>query len=157
MRVSDLTRVTWLLLALVTVALAGCSRTKPTVATTVDRYGEELRKAVSSDVHDETRKSQMLAIVDQVEKLHLRFAQETTSFVGSYRKLNADYDAERPAFEHLFADYEAQRIAARDEAIDLHCQLAALATATEWREIEGAEQKLYDEAREARQAAQGSQ
>jgi hypothetical protein len=88
----------------------------------------------------------MLTIVDQVEALHLRFSQETAEFVQSYRKLNADYDSSRPAFDQLFSDYTAKRIKARDDALELHFQLASLATSSEWDAIGKAEIELYEEA-----------
>ena len=73
----------------------------------------------------------------------------TVEFVEGYRKLNADYDSTRPAFDQLFADYNAKRIKARNEALDLHFQLASLATVGEWGAIGKAEAKLYEESNAA--------
>ena len=73
----------------------------------------------------------MLLVVDQLEALQLRFSQETVSFIERYRRMNADYDSTRPAFDQLFSDYSAKRIKARSAALDLHFQLASLATADE--------------------------
>ncbi len=98
----------------------------------------------------------MLSIVDQVQALQLRFNQETANFIESYRKLNADYDSTRPAFDQLFSDYNAKRIKARDEALDLHFQLASLATAGEWESISKAEKKLFEEANAALQAGEST-
>jgi hypothetical protein len=98
----------------------------------------------------------MFLIVDQLEALHLRFSQETADFVESYRKLNADYDATRPAFDQLFSDYSAKRIKARNEALDLQFQLASLATAGEWDSIVEAETKLYEEVNAARPAEEST-
>jgi hypothetical protein len=83
--------------------------------------------------------------VDQIEAAQTRFSKEMADFVESYRKLNADYDATRPAFDKLFSDYNVQRIKVRNEALDLHFQLASLSTATEWNPIVKAEIKLYEE------------
>jgi hypothetical protein len=94
----------------------------------------------------------MLLIVDKVEALHRRFSQETADFIESYRRLNADYEATRPAFDQLFADYSAKRIKARSEALDLHFELASLATGDEWHAIGKAEIKLYEEVNAARSA-----
>jgi allophanate hydrolase subunit 1 len=126
--------------------LPGCSSTKPTPDQTINRYSEKLREAVSTSVPEEQPKAQMLLIVDRLEALHLRFSQETSDFVETYRKLNVDYDSTRPAFDQLFSDYNAKRIKARKEALDLHFQLASLATAGEWEAIGRAEKKLYEEA-----------
>ena len=122
----------------------GCG-TKQTKSEALERYSAELREAVSTKVPDEGRKTQMLSIVDELGALHRRFSQETTDFLESYGKLNAGYDAARPAFDQLFSDYNAKRIRARSEALDLHFRLAALATAHEWDAIGKAEVELYEE------------
>lgn len=141
-----------LLVCAVTLTVPGCGGKKQTKEQAAARYSQELREAVSTRVPDKGRKAQMLLIVDQLEALHRRFSQETADFVQSYRKLNADYDATRPAFDQLFSDYSAKRINARKEALDLHFQLASLATADEWDAIGDAETKLYEEVNAARTA-----
>lgn len=94
----------------------------------------------------------MLRVVDRLEALHLRFSQETADFIEHYRKLNADYDSTRPAFDQLFSDYNAKRVQARSEALDLHFELDSLATADEWDKIGKAETKLYEKANAAHPA-----
>ena len=141
-----------LLVCGVMLTVSGCGGKKQTREEAVAEYSQELREAVSTKVPDQGRKAQMLLIVDQLEALHRRFNQETANFVESYRKLNADYDATRPAFEQLFSDYGAQRIRARSEALELHFRLASLATADEWKAIADAETKLYEEVSTARPA-----
>jgi hypothetical protein len=141
-----------LLVCAVTLTVPGCGGTKPTTDQTIERYSQKLRNAVSTNVPEEGRKAQMLLIVDQVEALHVRFSQETADFVASYRKLNADYDSTRPVFDQLFSDFNAKRIKARNEALDLHFQLASLATAGEWDAIGKAETKLYEEVNAAKES-----
>jgi hypothetical protein len=141
-----------LVVCAVTLAAPGCSRTKPTQSEAVARYSQRLREEVSSDVPDAQRKAQMLLVVDQLEALQLRFSEETVSFIERYRKMNADYDSPRAAFEQLFSDYSAKRIKARSEALDLHFRLASLATADEWGAIGKAEAKLYEKVDAARPA-----
>jgi hypothetical protein len=143
-----------LVICCVTLTLTGCGGKEPTRQQSIERYSSELREAVSGHVHDEQRRSQMLVIVDQVETLNHRFNNETAEFIESYRKLNADYDAARPAFDQLFADYSAKRVRARGEALDLHFQLASLATEGEWNSIAKAEIELYEEVNEARPASE---
>jgi hypothetical protein len=138
----------------VTLTVSGCG-TKPTANETINRYSEKLSAAVSAKVTEEGRRAQMLAIVNQMQALQLRFNQETADFVQSYRKLNAGHDATRPAFDQLFSDYNTKRIKARNQALDLHFKLASLATATEWDPIVKAEMKLYEEANEARSEEEG--
>jgi hypothetical protein len=141
-----------LLACALAVACAGCGGGKPTREESVQRYVAGLREAVTSKVEDPQRRSQMLQVVDRIEALHVRFNRETGDFIVAFRRLNADYDAGRPAFDQLFADYRAQRIEARGEALDLHSGLAALATDAEWKAIGKAEAKLYEKTVEARPA-----
>jgi uncharacterized protein YozE (UPF0346 family) len=136
---------TWVFAVTLAAAIAGCGGSKPNREQVITSHGQELREAVSTRVADEPRKARMLAILDQVDAVNRRFTQETRDFVESYRKLNADYDATRAAFDRLFADYSQKRVTARSEALDLHFQLASIATADEWDSIGKAETKLYEE------------
>jgi hypothetical protein len=138
------------MLCAITVAAPGCGGTKPTIEQVIQSSNQRLRQAVSSNVADEGRKAQMLMLVDQIETVQSSLSKETADFVQNYRKLNADYDTPRAAFDQLFSDYNGQRIKARNQAIDLHFQLASLATASEWDPIGKAEVKLYEEVSEAR-------
>ena len=133
-----------LLVCALTLAASGCSREKPSREQAIGRYSQELRETISESVSDEHRKVQMLVIVDRLEALQLRFSRETVDFIESYRKLNADYDAPRPAFDQLFSGYSAQRVEARSQALALHFELTSLATAKEWDRIGKAETRLYE-------------
>ena len=137
-----------LLLAVGALSLVfgGCGGTKLTRSEAIERYGQELREVVSARVIEEDRRNRLLRIVDQLEALHLHFSRETESFIRDYRALNAEYDAERPAFEQLFSDYNSRRIEARARALNLHFELASLATAEEWGAIVKAEARLYEKA-----------
>jgi hypothetical protein len=137
-----------LMLCAIPFAASGCRGTQPTTEQVIQSSSEELRQAVSSNVTDEGRRSQMLRVVDQIEAVQRSLNQETIDFVQNYRKLNADYDAPRAAFDQLFSDYNGQRIKARSQALDLHFQLASLATANEWDPIAKAEVKSYEEVSE---------
>ena len=141
-----------LLVSAVACTTVGCNGQKPSTGETVARYGQDLRDAVTASVPDETRRTKLLDIVDQVEALQNHFSQETRDFVTSYRKLNVDYDAERPAFDQLFADYNTKRVNARTQALALHFRMASLASDGEWRAIAKAESKLYEKSIEARQS-----
>ena len=141
-----------LLVCTIAFLVSGCGGKRQTKDQAVARYSQELREAVSTNVRDERRKAQMLLIVGQLEALHRRFSQETANFIESYRELNADQDATRPAFNQLFSDFSAKRIEARTEALELHFQLASLATADEWNPIGEAEAKLYEKVNAARPA-----
>ena len=132
------------------LACAGCSGERPGRAEAIARYSTELRDTVSARVVDQPRREQMLQVVDRIEALHVRFSRETADFIAAFRRLNADYSAARPAFDQLFADYGSRRVTARSEALELHYQLASLATEGEWASVGKAEARLYERANESR-------
>jgi hypothetical protein len=132
--------------------LSGCG-SKPTKAEAIERYGEELRIAVSANVSDEPRRARMLALVYQLDALQLHFNRQTGDFIAAYRKLNSGYDSTRPEFNQLFADFRAERVKARSEALELHFKLASTATTDEWKAIGKAEERLYEKVTAARTTA----
>jgi hypothetical protein len=137
------------MLCAITFTALGCRGTNPATEQVIQSSSQKLRQAVSSNVTEDGRRSQMLKVVDQIEAVQRSLNQGTMDFVQNYRKLNADYDAPRAAFDQLFSDYNGQRIKARSQALDLHFQLASLATANEWDPIAKAEVKSYAEVSEA--------
>jgi hypothetical protein len=133
------------MISAIALATPGCRGAQLTPEQVIQNSSQKLRQAVSSNVSEEGRKAQMLAVVDQMEAVQGSLSKETADFIQSYRKLNADYDAPRAAFDQLFSDYNGQRVKARNQAIDLHFQLASLASASEWGPIGKAEAKSYEE------------
>ena len=134
-----------LLICGLALGLAGCSGKKATKTEAVSHYSQQLREVVSTSVLDEGRKAEMLSTVDRLETLQVRFSDDTAKFLEAYRTLNADYNAQRSAFDQLFSDFTATRMKARDEALALHFRLASLATVGEWKPIAKAETELYEE------------
>src|SRR4029077_10530726 len=82
----------------------GCHGTKETREQAIQTSSQKLREAISSNVVDAGRKTQMLAVVDQIEAAQKRLSKQTGDFIGSYRRLAADYNPPRPPFEQLFAE-----------------------------------------------------
>jgi hypothetical protein len=137
-------------LGAIALALCSCASTKPTPEQTIQEASQDLRQAVSGNVADPARRDQMLALVDQIAATQRSFSMQAAEFAAQYSRMNADYDAPRARFEQLFADFNAQRVQSRDRILDLHFQLAALATEQEWRPIGKAEAKLYKNTQQAR-------
>jgi hypothetical protein len=137
------------------MALGGCAGTKLTPEETLQGASQELRQTVSKNVGDPGRRQQMLGLVDQIESTQRSFSAQAAEFAAQYSRMNADYDTARARFEELFSDYNSRRIQSRDRILDLHFQLAALATTEEWIWIGKAEAKLYEETGKARAVQAG--
>lgn len=135
------------------VAVAcGCagSSSKATDEEIIRDSSEELRQSVTRNVEDQSRKDRMLSLVDQIESTQRDFSIRAAEFAAKYRAMDAAYDTPRAQFDQLFADFNTQRIRSRNRILDLHFQLAALATAQEWSRIGKAESDMYSEVRIAR-------
>jgi uncharacterized protein YozE (UPF0346 family) len=133
-----------LLVGLAVVASPSCKSNNPSPEQTTESATQKMRKVISSDVAEAGRREQMLKLVDKMEAVQTAFNKDITDFVTKYQTLNADYDATRAAFDQLFSQYNAERIQARSQTLDLHFQLASLATDREWDRIGEAEAKMYD-------------
>jgi hypothetical protein len=133
-----------LLVSFAVVALPGCKSNNPNPEQTTESATQKLRRVIASDVAEQGRRAQMLKLVDRMEEVQSAFNKEIADFVTHYQTLNANYDATRAAFDQLFSQYNTERTQARSQALDLHFQLAALATDKEWGRIGEAEAKMYN-------------
>jgi hypothetical protein len=145
------------MISVITLGASACTGAKPTPDETIQGASQKLRQAVSSNVREDSRRNQMLTIINQIEATQRGFAEQTARFVESFRTINADYEAPRAAFDKLFAEFNVQRVQARDRVIDLHFQLTAIATTKEWERIGKAEAKMYGELGTALAAQAGAQ
>ncbi len=94
----------------------------------------------------------MIKVVDQIETVQTRVNEDASAFVAKYQSINTNYDASRATFAQLFSDFDADRTRARSQVLDLHFQLASLATDKEWGAIAKAEVRMYEGTGEARTA-----
>ena len=127
------------------LALPGCKSPPPPPAESAQKFTMELRDAVTGTVTDPARVNQMVALIDQLDAAEVEFNQHVTTFIASFKQLNAGYDTPRAAFDDLFKTYDAQRIATRDRFLEVHFKLTALATKDEWKKIGKVEKKIYEE------------
>ena len=126
-------------LALVSLNI-GCSSGEP--KSRVDEQAAaftDLRSAVRQTVTDDGRQSEVLGIVDALEKdvddLRAVLVRRRTEL----RELNADYDATREEFLEFANQMESRIQNSRRQALQQHLRLAAAMTADEWAAIEKAQ------------------
>jgi hypothetical protein len=146
--VSDRSRFATMLVCLVVslaaMALPGCKSGNPSPEQATESATQKMRRVISSDVAEAGRRDQMLKLVDKFEAVQTSFNKDVVDFITHYQTLNANYDAPRAAFDQLFLQYNTERVQARNQALDLHFQLASLATDKEWGRISEAEAKMYE-------------
>jgi chlorite dismutase len=122
-------------LALVAGALAGCARDRRSAAEVVDDAMRATRDAVEDAVEDRARRAELLALVDELDGLLQAQADDLEELSRRLRRLNADPDATRSAFEASTASYQERRRARRARALDIHFAMIERTEVDEWERI----------------------
>ena len=130
-------RIWVLLLTLVLVGggLAGCARERRAPAEVIDDAMQATRDAIKDSVEDRQRRGQLLALVDDLEQLLQAQSADLQELSLRLRRLNADPDATRSAFETEVAVYKERRRARRTRALDIHYTMMDLTRPEEWDDI----------------------
>jgi len=99
----------------------------------------DLRSAVAETVADDDRQSDVLAIIDSLEKdvddLRTLLVHRRTEL----RELNANYDATRGQFVEFASQMESRIQSGRRQALEQHLRLAAATTEEEWNSLSKAQ------------------
>lgn len=143
-------------LGVTALGFAGCAGNRPSPEESLQEASQELRQAVTANIEDPRRRDEMLGLVGQIESVQRDFSAQAADFAARFEALNVDYDASRAQFEKLFADFNSERARSRDQLLDMHFQLTALATEGEWKRIGKAEARLYGEVEAARADGAGT-
>jgi hypothetical protein len=118
--------------AIACVVLACASEAKLTAAESAQAALVKLSDAVLTDVRDQGRAQEMLAVVELLRKED----REARSAVAAYRSrlqmLNANYDATEGEFRRLFAEFNSERLMRQDRIVGLWITIARLTTDREW-------------------------
>ena len=129
------------------LALAGCADSPKTSADLVGGPMREMRQAVEKHVADPSRQTQLLALVDELDGVLKDHSRDLNALSGDLSRLNADYDATREAFDALVSDFAQRSRVRKERALDLHFQMAALASVEEWKSISKHEVEALSAAR----------
>jgi hypothetical protein len=122
-------------LALVAGALSGCARDRRSTAEVVGDAMQATRAAVADAVDDRERRAELLALVDQLDGLLQAQGADLEELSRRLRRLNADPDATRSAFEASIATYQERRRARRARALDIHFAMIERTEVDEWERI----------------------
>lgn len=116
-------------------ALAGCARERRAPAELIGDSMRATRDAVEEVVADGQRRTRLLVLVDDLEGLLQAQSADLADLSARLRRINADPDATRSAFEAEVASYTERRRARRSRALDVHFAMMELTSAEEWDEI----------------------
>ena len=101
----------------------------------VEVYRQQELELVSATIEDADRADQFRILIAERDALIARSTDDINGFRERMAALNADYHAERGAFDSLLAEYNARRAARQAEFVDLMGRMKAQTTAAEWKEI----------------------
>jgi len=116
-------------------ALAGCARDQRAPSGVVLDAMQATRDAVRESVDDTDRRAQLLELVDELEGLFLAQTGDLEELSRTLRRINADPDATRSAFDAEISAYQERRRARRAEAVDLHFAMMDVTRPQEWSSI----------------------
>lgn len=117
------------------LAVSACARNKATPEAEALNYTQEMREAVSLNIQDAGRRSQLMALIDQMDILMKNYGNKIQIFVDRFDALNRNYDTSRREMKSLVTKFAALRRQAQARIIDLNLQARQLCTQQEWDQI----------------------
>jgi hypothetical protein len=102
----------------------------------------EFRTAIEETIADETRRTELLALSDQMIEVDEQLAETVLGARETLDQLIDDYESERARFEEFFAEYESQRAELTGRALDIHVAMKNLMTDEEWSSLRKTAQKV---------------
>ena len=90
---------------------------------------------IRSTIADAERAESLVGLLDERDRLVASHAELVQSYRERMAALNADYGAEREAFEKVIAEYNTKRVASQRELAKLIEAMKKEATAEEWKAV----------------------
>ena len=125
----------WLIIVF-TVAVAGCGGKDAVAPADVEKQAwEDLRNEVRETVADAERESEVIALVNILERDLNALRSVVDERINRARQLNADYDTTRVEFESFLTEISKQAELQRKKVSESHVALVSFTTADEWAQI----------------------
>jgi hypothetical protein len=117
------------------LAVGACARNKVTPETEALNYTQEMREAVSLNIQDAGRRSQLIALIDRMDNLMKNYGIKIQIFVNRFDALNRNYDTTRKEMKNLVTEFADLRRQGQTRIIELNLQARKLCTQQEWDQI----------------------
>jgi len=105
----------------------------------IQGHVQSVRKAVRKAVEGEDAERQLLALVDELDTILDANSADMQALAGDLWLLNADPESTRESFESRLSAADERRKARRDRALEIHFEMAALTSSSEWKQIADAQ------------------
>jgi hypothetical protein len=103
---------------------------------------QELHEAVTINVGDGQRAAHLQSSIDALGQQMRSFEALRQTFQSRFLALNSRPDATRAEFDSLVDGFDKQRAAIRTRVFQLHSEMIAATTDTEWKTLSYYERKL---------------
>ena len=128
--------LSFFLLLLMVFVISGCSKKSiPDDAFRGESVLAEKRVRIQKHISDSAKQAQLLAIVDEGEKLLREFSQESSDYRERIQTLTADYDAGREDFEGAVSNFNDKAETLLKKLADQGVAMRELTTPEEWKKI----------------------
>ena len=131
----------WLIIA-ITFAFAGCGGKDAVAPVDVEKQAwEDLRNEVRETITSPERESEVIALVDILERDLSIFRSVVDERINRVRQLNANYDTTRAEFERFLTEISKEAQLQRKRVGQSHAALVSFTTADEWAQVSKASTK----------------
>ena len=127
----------WLVIVIaITFTFAGCGGKDAVAPVDVEKQAwEDLRNEVRETITSQERESEVIALVDILERDMNTLRGVVDERINRARQLNANYDTTRAEFESFLTKISQQAELQRKNVSQSHAALVSFTTADEWAEI----------------------
>lgn len=131
----------WMIIA-ISFAFAGCGGKDAVAPIDVEKQAwEDLRNEVREAIASPERESEVIALVDILERDMSALRGVVDERINGARQLNANYDATRAEFQSFLTKISKDAELQRKKAIQSHAALISFTTTDEWAQISKANTK----------------
>ncbi|MCK5405926.1 MAG: hypothetical protein KAJ37_00670 [Candidatus Krumholzibacteria bacterium] len=133
------------LLAVLSLSLAGCRGKK-----TESAYGpgnkwvDDMREQIQDKIDDPQKVTDLLVVVDQIEKTLIDLDQDVKDYYTALTKLDKNYNATREEFQDAIDQFNAARHEHVEKMLGYMFEMKRIAGQEDWKKLSDIDKTLYE-------------
>jgi Mg2+ and Co2+ transporter CorA len=96
---------------------------------------EDMRDRIEKNIEDPNKKTDLLALVDQIEKDLVELDRVVQKLYADLRTLNDNYNASPEEYRKVISEFEADRKEVQDRIVNSRFKMRDLSTPEEWKKL----------------------
>ena len=135
-----------MLFLFVSLLSTGCGKGKKTEST----YGpgnvwvDDMRKRIHDKVDDPQKVADLLAVVDEVEKMLIDLNRDLEDYYAELHKLSENYKSTRAEFQAAVDDFNAKRYQYGLSTLGFIFEMKRIAGREDWKKVADIDKTLYE-------------